>query len=72
MMQFHQPLVTADDRGPLVNVLAWFLVIVSCLTVFTRIATKWLVSHKINLDDAMILISLVSAEYSNNILVAYL
>lgn len=58
-MDLHQPIVTASNRGPLVNVLAWFLVIVSCLTTSTRIATKWLVSQTISLDDGMIIISLV-------------
>ncbi|TVY16638.1 hypothetical protein LARI1_G003867, partial [Lachnellula arida] len=56
---FHQPLATPDNHGPLINVLAWFLVVASSLTVFTRITTKWLVSHRITIDDGMISISLL-------------
>jgi hypothetical protein len=54
-----QPLDGPNNHGPLVNVLTWFLIIVSFLTVSTRIATKWLVSKKVNIDDAMISVSLV-------------
>jgi hypothetical protein len=62
---FDGQLSIQDNRGSLVNILAWFLLIASSLTVFTRIATKWLVSRKFNLDDGMILLSLVSSAYSN-------
>jgi hypothetical protein len=55
-----QPLDGPNNHGPLINVLTWFLAIVSFLTVSTRIATKWLVSKKLNTDDAMISASLVS------------
>jgi hypothetical protein len=54
-----RPLDGPNSHGPLINVLTWFLVIVSFLTVSTRIATKWLVSKKVNIDDAMISASLV-------------
>jgi hypothetical protein len=62
---FDEQLSVQDNHGSLVNILAWFLLIASSLTVFTRIATKWLVSRKFNLDDGMILLSLVSSAYSN-------
>jgi hypothetical protein len=55
-----QPLDGPNNHGPLINVLTWFLAIVSFLTVSTRIATKLLVSKKVNTDDAMISTSLVS------------
>jgi hypothetical protein len=55
-----QPLDGPNNHGPLINVLTWFLAIVSFLTVSTRIATKLLVSKKVSTDDAMISASLVS------------
>ncbi|KAG9233487.1 hypothetical protein BJ875DRAFT_485081 [Amylocarpus encephaloides] len=54
-----QPWDGPNNHGPLINVMTWFLVIVSFLTVSTRIATKWLVSKKANVDDAMISTSLL-------------
>ncbi|KAH8667645.1 hypothetical protein BGZ60DRAFT_528935 [Tricladium varicosporioides] len=55
----NRPLDLPDNRGPLINVIAWFFIVVSFLIFFTRMATKWLVSRKSTIDDSLISISLL-------------
>ncbi|RDL36097.1 Uncharacterized protein BP5553_06709 [Venustampulla echinocandica] len=54
-----QPLDSPENHGPLINVMTWFLVVASTLTVLTRIATKWLVSKRVQLDDGLVFVSLL-------------
>lgn len=50
---------SADNHGPVVSVLTWFLTVTAVLWVFARAATKWAVSHKIAFDDYLIFLALV-------------
>ncbi|KAL8826830.1 MAG: hypothetical protein Q9170_007254 [Blastenia crenularia] len=49
------PHVTADDYGPLVKVVTWFLLVATIITVTTRTAMKWALSRKTTFDDVVIL-----------------
>lgn len=49
------PKATADDHGPIVNVVTWFLLVATLITVITRTAMKWALARKTNFDDAVIL-----------------
>ncbi|KAL8685423.1 MAG: hypothetical protein Q9218_007773 [Villophora microphyllina] len=52
-------IITADDYGPLVNIMTWFLLVATILTVFIRTAMKWAVARKTNWDDAVIIIATI-------------
>jgi len=55
--------VTATDFGPAVNVINWFLIVVSVLVVGTRLSIKYKVST-LGVDDVLILFALVSLTFS--------
>lgn len=52
-------IVAADNHTPIVNVLTWFLLTASVLSVVTRLGTKYFVRGRLSLDDAIICVSLV-------------
>lgn len=43
--------VTADNRGPLANLAAWILLTFMCLATITKVASKWLLIHALQIDD---------------------
>ena len=45
---------------PLVSIVTWFLLVVSAFAVLGRLLTKWAVAHRMNSDDALVVLSLVS------------
>lgn len=47
-------------RGLVVNILSWFLIVMSFMAVLTRMVTKYFVKRKISNDDWVIMSSLVS------------
>ena len=54
-------MVPYSPRGdPLVSIVTWFLLVVSAFAVLGRLLTKWAVAHRMNSDDALVLLSLVS------------
>ena len=55
--------ITADSTGPLVDIIAWLLLIVAFLAVVTRVVTKYVVSHRLGWDDAAIFCALVSLTF---------
>lgn len=46
---------TADDHGPVVNVVAWFLLVVTLITVIARTGIKWALTRIMKVDDVIIL-----------------
>ena len=51
--------ITKDNLSPLLEIFIWFCLTVSLLTAFVRFATKRYILHRIDLDDYLILVSLV-------------
>lgn len=51
--------ITEDNVSPLLDILIWFCLIVSLLTILVRFATKRYIVPRIDLDHHFILISLV-------------
>ncbi|KAL8808965.1 MAG: hypothetical protein Q9223_003746 [Gallowayella weberi] len=51
------PSVPSNNHGAAVNVVTWFLLVATLLTVITRTAMKWFVTRKTTIDDAVILLA---------------
>lgn len=51
--------VTRDNMSPLLEILVWFCMVVSLLTVIVRLMTKRYILRRVDLDDYFICISLV-------------
>ena len=49
-----------EGYGRTVNVISWLLLCVMVLTVGTRAATKWTLIHRLEGDDVLALVALVS------------
>lgn len=49
-----------DSPGSAVNIVSWFLLVMTTLAIFARIVTKQAVSHKLSGDDVIVLAALVS------------
>ncbi|KAL8686760.1 MAG: hypothetical protein Q9218_006885 [Villophora microphyllina] len=50
---------SSQNHGPLVSVLAWFLIIVSFLSILARVGTRYAVVRELRTDDAIIIVALV-------------
>lgn len=48
-----------ENYGTVVNVVSWFILITSCLTILVRLAMKWVLLKKFHTDDGLILVSQV-------------
>lgn len=53
------PTVTAENLSPVVAIVAWFLLVVSCIGVFGRLGFKYLLARKFDVDDYLICAALV-------------
>lgn len=51
--------ITADDRGPLVNLANWVTLVVACLATLTKIATKLRKIRNLQGDDYIMLAAMV-------------
>ena len=51
--------ITADNVSPLIEIITWFTLITSVLTVLVRGGVKVRMLHRTNLDDVFIALSLV-------------
>ncbi|KAI1088572.1 hypothetical protein F5B19DRAFT_505555 [Rostrohypoxylon terebratum] len=48
---------TPENYGTVVDVVSWFILITSCLTILVRLAMKWVLLKKFHTDDGLILVS---------------
>lgn len=55
--------VTPNDLSPAINIITWFLLIVSVLAVFARVGIMFLITKKLRLDDGLIFASLILASF---------
>ncbi|KAI9931265.1 hypothetical protein ASPWEDRAFT_34188 [Aspergillus wentii DTO 134E9] len=53
------PTVTAENLSPVVAIVAWFLLVVSCIGVFGRLGFKYLLARKFDVDDYLICAALI-------------
>lgn len=51
--------ITADDRGPLVNLANWITLVVACLATLTKIVTKIRKIRNLQGDDYIMLAAMV-------------
>lgn len=49
-----------QNHGPLISILAWFLIITSFLSILARVATRYAVVRQLRGDDAIIIVALVA------------
>lgn len=49
-----------DTWTPAVNVLTWFMLVVSILSVLTRLATKYWIFRKLTVDDLLSIAAMVT------------
>lgn len=49
-----------DTWTPAVNVLTWFMLVVSILSVLTRLGTKYWIFRKLTVDDVLSIASMVT------------
>ena len=54
-----QTTVTNNDLTPLIQVIAWLLLVFAAIGVLTQLGTKFGILHKIAPDDALISVALV-------------
>lgn len=52
-----------DNLTPVINIITWLLLILATLSVLTKLATKYLIIHRLTYDDYLIILSLVSPSY---------
>ena len=55
----RQVMVTADDKGPQINVVAWTSMVVMVLSVGTRLAIKFNAFRSFGLDDGLVSVAMV-------------
>jgi hypothetical protein len=51
---------SALNHGPAINNIAWVLLVTSVLFILTRVMVKWAVSKKFEIEEVLIIMSLVS------------
>ena len=52
--------VTSDDHGAVLNVVAWFLMVVMILSTFLRLLIRFTTTHVPGLDDIVLAVAMVS------------
>jgi len=61
--QASQVLVTADNRGPQINIIAWTATVVMILSVGTRLAIKYNAFRSFGWDDGFVTVAMVRASW---------
>lgn len=64
--QPNQVLVTADNRGPLINFATWLTLVVMCLATFTKIGSKLRKIGRLQGDDFLMFAAMVHTNDSPN------
>ena len=63
--QAHQVVVSANDRGPQINVVAWTTMVVMILSVGTRLAIKYNAFRSFGWDDSMVTVAMVRSDHAD-------
>lgn len=51
--------ITAENRGPLINIATWILLVVMSLTTLVKIFSKWFMVHRLQYDDIYMFVAMV-------------
>ncbi|MCJ1325811.1 hypothetical protein MMC10_002474 [Thelotrema lepadinum] len=52
--------ITADNRGPLVNIATWITLVAMVLMALTKIATKWVMIGRFQADDGLMFVAMLA------------
>ena len=52
--------ITADNRGPLVNIATWLTLVAMIIITLTKLATKWTMAGRFQADDGLMIAAGVS------------
>lgn len=52
--------ITAENRGPLINIPTWILLVVMCITALVKIFSKWFMVHRLQYDDFYMIAAMVN------------
>ena len=63
-LDVRQVIVTPDNRGPQINVVAWTAMVVMILAVGTRLAIKYNAFRSFGWDDGLVTVAMVGHDYS--------
>ena len=58
-MELRDTRITPEDRGPLLNIIAWISMVAMVLAVITRLSTKYLISRRVGWDDLLVTSAMV-------------
>ena len=65
-LEIRQVVVTADNRGPQINVVAWTAMVFMVLSVSTRLAIKYNAFRTFGWDDGLATAAMVSREIADS------
>lgn len=52
--------ITSQNRGPLINIATWILLVVMCLTTLVKVFSKWFMVHRLQYDDIYMFAAMVN------------
>ena len=64
-------MVTANNFGPVVNIVTWFLNATAVLFVVARFTTKIALNQRIRIDDGLLIIALVRSHRKDEVGVTF-
>ena len=59
MMAGEKDLISPENRGPILNIVNWIILVVMCLAVLVKVFSKWTLIHALRLDDFYMIAALV-------------
>jgi hypothetical protein len=51
--------ITPEDHGPIINVISWILMVLTCLATLAKVWSKWSLTKKLQADDYYMAIAMV-------------
>ena len=46
--------ITSDSRGPIVNIIGWIAMVITCLSVITVLVSKYIILRKLSWNDLLL------------------
>ena len=60
--------ITAQNRGPVINILSWILMVVMCLATLVKVYSKWSIMRTLQADDYYLAAAMVCPRLSNRVI----
>ena len=57
--------VSAQNRGPLINIVSWILLVIMCLATLVKVYGKWSTRHTLQYDDIYLTAAMVCSSPKN-------